>query len=221
MKEFVIDVEKVEKVEKKNNGQVVKDEKGQPVIEELKTTIKVPIIPVKIQKGRGQGSEYLAPKDLSTMSLNDLLKIFPSDDLWNKLIKPKIKQFCATITTEASIEAGRVTAAMINSKQNKKKRKYTEEKPIQDEEKFYEAFSRMFQTLSARGESLAGLTRQQNELLMELLSLDSKKPDYGVRSVALLDEIRKVREAIDDKKADDSEESGEDEGEDKPEAVAA
>ncbi len=214
MKEFMVDVERVDKVEKKQpNGTVV--------VEEVKSINKVPIIPVKIQKGRGQGSEYLAPKELSTMTLKDFLKIFSEDDLWNKIVKPKIKQFCATITTEASIDGGRITSAMVKKALKGKKKKILEEQPIQDEEKFYASFAKYFQTLSAKGESLAGLTRQQNELLMELLGLDSKSKDYGTRSVAILDEIRKVREAIDEKKADDSDDSGEEEEEDKQEAVAA
>src|SRR6266446_732425 len=104
MKELVIEVEKVEKVPKKNNGVVLKDEKGNPILEEVTSVNKVEIMPIQIQKGRGMGSEYLIPKNLSTMRLSDVLKIFSEDDLWNKIVKPKIKQFCATITTEASIE---------------------------------------------------------------------------------------------------------------------
>ncbi len=219
MKELVIEVEKVEKVPKKNNGVVLKDEKGNPILEEVTSVNKVEIMPIQIQKGRGMGSEYLIPKNLSTMRLSDVLKIFSEDDLWNKIVKPKIKQFCATITTEASIEGGRVTTSMINSKANKKSKKYKEEQPIQDEEKFYAAFTRMFQTLSARGETEAGLKRQQNELVTELVNLDTASPDFQSRSIELLNEIRKVREAIAEKKADDSDDTGGEE--EKDEAVAA
>ena len=74
MKSFEVEVERVDKVEKKQpNGTVV--------VEEVKTINKVPIAPVKIQKGRGQGSEYLAPKELSTMGFKDFLRVFSEDDV--------------------------------------------------------------------------------------------------------------------------------------------
>ena len=208
MKSFEVEVEKVEKVIK--NGKE----------EELKVVNKVPIVPVAIKKGKGQGGEYLAPKELSTMTIDDLFKIFSKDEIWTKLLKPKLKQFCATITTEASIDGGRITASMVKQA-FKKKKKVIEEQPIQDEEKFYSSWAKYFSSLSSVGESLAGLTRQQNELLMELLGLNSKSKDYGTRSVQLLDEIRKVREAIDDKKADDAEDTGTEENEEEKQAVAA
>ena len=220
MKAFEVEVEKVELVEKKVNNQVVKDKDGKPVMEEIKIVNKIPIVPVQIKKGKGQGGEYLAPKLLSTMTIDDLFKIFNKEEVWTKLLKPKLKQFCATITTEASIDGGRVTASMVKKALTGKKKRIIEEQPIQDEEKFYNSWAKYFSSLSSVGESEAGLTRQQNELLMELLSLDSKKPDYGTRSVALLDEIRRVRESIDEKKADDAEDTGGDSEEEK-QSVAA
>ena len=220
MKEFIVEVERVDNVEKKVNGVVAKDKDGKPILEEVKTIAKVPIVPVQIKKGKGQGGEYLAPKNLSTMTIDDLFKIFNKGEVWTKLLKPKLKQFCATITTEASIDGGRVTASMVKKALTGKKKRILEEQPIQDEEKFYSSWAKYFSSLSSVGESEAGLTRQQNELLMELLALDRKStPDYDSRSAALLDEIRKVRLALDEKKADDAEDTGS-EDEDK-QAVAA
>ena len=221
MKEFKVPVEKTEMVEKKVNGVVVKDKDGKVIMEEIKVVNEVPITPVKIQKGKGQGGEYLAPKLLSTMTIDDLFKIFNKEEVWTKLLKPKLKQFCATITTEASIDGGRITASMVKKALAGKKKRILEEQPIQDEEKFYSSWAKYFSSLSSVGESEAGLTRLQNELLMELLSLDRKTtPDYDSRSAALLDEIRKVRQSLDDKKADDNEDTGGDSEEDK-QAVAA
>jgi len=220
MKAFEVEVEKTELVEKKVNNQVVKDKDGKPVIEEIKVVNKVPIAPVQIKKGKGQGGEYLAPKLLSTMTIDDLFKIFNKEEVWTKLLKPKLKQFCATITTEASIDGGRITASMVKKALTGKKKRILEEQPIQDEEKFYSSWAKYFSSLSSVGESEAGLTRQQNELLMELLALDRKStPDYDSRSAALLDEIRKVRLALDEKKADDAEDTGSEEEE--KQAVAA
>ncbi len=215
MKSFMVEVEKIEKKQKK-----VKDAKGLEtiVLEDFETKNPVEIVPVKIEKGRGMGSEYLAPKGLSTMTPEVFFNLFTLEDIWNKLLKPKVKQFCATITTEASIEAGRVTSSMV--KAAAKKKKFIEEKPIQDEDKFYESFKRMFQTLSPRGESLAGLTRQQNELVVELCDLDSKAPDYKERTMALIEQINKLRDAINDKK-DESKEGDAEETEPENKAVAA
>ncbi len=204
MKEFKVTVKK-EETSKDGEKTVVEQE--------------VEIVPIKIQKGKGKGGEYLAPKNISTLDLEFLLKLFPKQEIINKLIRPKFKQFCATITNEAAEEGGRITPARAK-KILKDDGKVVQPCGIQDEEKFYDAYSRMFSTLSPRGESNVGLARQQNELLAEFGDLDESASDYETRAMAILREIKKVRDAMAAKKADDSEESGSSEEEDK-EAVAA
>jgi len=209
MKEFEVKVKKEIEIEKEVDGKKVKE----------KETVETPvaIAPIKVQKGKGRGSEYLAPKNVSTLTLKDLLAMFSEADLVNKLFRPKFKQFCATISAEAGYEAGKRTASDV--KAAKKEGKIIQECGIQDEEKFYDAFSRMFSSLSARGETVAGLSRQQNELLAEFGDLDENAPDFAVRSAAIFREIKKIREALAEKNTESEGDDSEEEG--KPEAVAA
>lgn len=212
MKEFKVEVKREDEVEVEKDGKKMK--------EKVTKVVPVEIAPIKVQKGKGKGSEYLAPKNVSTLDLNFLLSLFPTSELVNKLFRPKFKQFCATITAEAAYEAGKRTASDV--KEAKKKGKIITESPIMDEEKFIDSFSRMFSTLSARGETVAGLTRQQNELLAEFGELNESAPDFEARSMAIFKEIKKVREALASKvtEGEGDEEDSDNEPEQK-QAVAA
>ncbi len=212
MKAFEVEITRTDKVPVKDaKGNPTKDEKGNPVTKEETKLLKVPIKALKIEKGKGAGGEYYVPDNISSFQLPWLLSLFSEEELLAKLIRPKLKQFCATVTAEAAYDAGKRTPAQA-------KEEKVEISPIQDEDKFIESYQRMFSKLSSRGESVAGLTRQQNELLAEIGQLDENEEGVELKVKALFAQIKRVRESLADKKADDK---TVEEDEDKQQAVAA
>ena len=206
MKEFEIKVKKEEEVPVLDpQGKPVLDDKGKPKKDKKTEEIPVQISTIKVQKGKGAGTEYWAPKKVSTFNLEFLLSLFTETELVDKLFRPKFKQFCAVITNEAAYDAGRRTAADV--KEAAKEGKKIIESPIQDEEKFIDGYTRMFSTLSARGESRVGLTRAQNELLGEFTDLDENAEDYQERALAIMAKVRKIRAALAEKVTEDEEET--------------
>lgn len=215
MKSFEVEILKEEEIQEKDaKGNILKDKEGKPIVKKNTTSIKVPIKPLKIEKGKGAGGEYYVPDNISTFDLKWLLSLFPEEELMSKLIRPKVKQFFSTITAEAAYDAGKRTEADV--KAEAKEGKKIQVSPIQDEDKFIDSFSRMFKELSPRGESEAGLTRKQNELLAEIGQLDENEPGVELKVKALFAEIKRVRQSLAEKKT-----SGEGDSEPVVAAVAA
>src|SRR5947207_1137298 len=88
--------------------EVVKKEKTSDGKEVEKST-KIPIKALKIEKGKGAGGEYYVPTTISSFNLDWLLSLYTEEELLAKLIRPKLKQFCATVTAEAAYDAGKRT----------------------------------------------------------------------------------------------------------------
>ncbi len=213
MKSFEVEINRTDKIPVKDaKGNPVKDEKGNPVMKEEIKTIKVPIKALKIEKGKGAGGEYYVPDNISSFDLKWLLSLFSEEELMAKLIRPKLKQFCATVTAEAAYDGGKRTKAEAE-----------EEKvpisPIQDEDAFIISYQRMFSELSPRGESVAGLTRAQNEIMAEIGQLDDSAEGVELKVRALFQQIKRIRESLAKKKKSDK--SVEEEQEEDKQAVAA
>ncbi len=168
--------------------------------------IEIPIEQHKVSRGKGMGNIYLGP-NFELLTLDWFMKLYGPDNVFKKIILPKFRNFCSTITREAKDDA-----SPLDPKDPKKKKRLYEQ---MDEQKFNEYFEKMLLQLSARGESVVALKLRRMELLTRLGDLDDTSSDYDKIALALMQELRGIQQALADKKTDD-EKADEDKEEEEP-----
>ena len=160
-------------------------------------SVEIPIKGHTVTKGKGQGKIYLGPDFNQIKGLDWFLNLWEEQSILD-MFKSKFRNFCANITREAAFDSADDKGENF------------------DEQKFIQNFNLMFEKLSQRGESVAGLKMRRMELLGELGNLDDTAEDYQTSAMAILSELKRIQLALEAKKTDDEEES-----EEEKEAVTA
>lgn len=140
-------------------------------VERNGVTLEFPVV-TKI-KGKNKGEKYLGFDDKDKSKLATWL----GEDLWKKLI-PKLNSLAQGWTGEASEEDA-----------NGKLISFDDEK-----------FSTFAAALAARGEDIATLKNQLEELMAQLGDLDPDKIEDQAEILSLMKEIRATNQDIKDKK---------------------
>lgn len=131
-------------------------------------------------KGRGKDNPKLQPEGLANMSITQLVDIFGEKRFFKVVVLPRLKQMFANFTAEAVTKDDGVSAE-------------TDENVIRKD------YSEYLQTLSARGETIQGLTTRYNEIVEEELpqALDANNFELAK---SLNEELKELKQDIAKKK---------------------